>query len=51
MAVKMAARRAVKMTVNWVPSMAAQITDCLAERVVLMRVGSMGGYVAVKKAA
>ena len=51
MAVKMAARRAVKMAVNWVSLMAAQMAECLAERMVMMRVGSMGGYVAVKKAA
>ena len=31
--------------------MAAQMGDCLAQRMVLMRVGLTGGLMAVKKAA
>ena len=40
MAVKIAAGRAVKMAVNWVHYMAAQMADCLAESMVLTRVDS-----------
>ena len=43
MAVKIAARRAANVAVNCVHSMAAHMADCLAERMILMQVGSPDG--------
>ena len=43
MAMKMPAGRATKMAVNWVHSMAIQMDDRLAERMVLMRFDLAGG--------
>ena len=43
MAVKMAAERALKMAVNYLWWMAAQMTDCLAEMMVLTKIVSAVG--------
>ena len=51
MAVKMAAEGAVMLVVNKIRWMAAQMADCLAERMVLTKNVSAFGWMGMKEAA
>ena len=48
MAVERAASNDVKVAMNWVHSMNARMANCLAGKMVLMRVSSAGGQMAVR---